>query len=122
MEGNNRTGTTAEIAEPAKNVAEIYLVPHLKNKIKLPESFLLLPVRVASNGQKKVIPLIYKNHQPGSDGYGTESGKITLKNTWIQEAPSIRAASTRLLGISLKNWVNKNMASPLAAPGKIRAE
>ena len=38
-----------------------------------------------------------------------------------QLAPSTRAASSRLLGIPRKNWVNRNMARPLEMLGRIRA-
>ena len=41
---------------------------------------------------------------------GFSRGKTTLKNTFIVEAPSIKAASSRALGIPLINPVYKKAA------------
>ena len=44
------------------------------------------------------------------------------KKTSRRFAPSMRAASSRLTGMPLKNCVNRNMASPFEMLGKMSAQ
>ena len=50
-----------------------------------------------------------------------ESGKITVKNIFILEAPSQIAASSNSSGIVIKNWRNKKVPKAENNPGKNNA-